>query len=113
VRKSSGAGAVGVERWGNERSDGGWTVGCDRAGVPVPSRPHVVHPDRATRPLTVLLRVHPGAAAGGSVAGTAEVVDTGDVVPVAGVDDLLALLARLAAADAADVPDHPPPTSPT
>jgi hypothetical protein len=58
-----------------------------------PSRPAA----RSTRPLTVVLRVVPEAAADGRIAGRLEVVDTGESVPIRSVDDLVAALRELAA----------------
>ncbi len=55
---------------------------------------------RQTRPITVILRVVPGAALDGRLAGRVEIVDTGDSVPVRDVNELLALLARIAAEQA-------------
>lgn len=46
--------------------------------------------------MTVLLRVLGPAASEGEVVGHAEVVDTGEKVPLRGVDDLFVLLRRLA-----------------
>lgn len=51
---------------------------------------------RRTRPITVVLRVVPGAAIDGRLAGRVEVVDTGESVPVRNADELMELLTRLA-----------------
>lgn len=59
-----------------------------------------VPPPRATprtRPITLILRVVPGAARDGRIAGRVEVVDTGESLPVRTADDLVDLLTRLAA----------------
>ena len=79
--------------------DGRWTVPTDSGPVPTPSLPPhlgVSERSRSTRPLSVVLRVVPAAAADGRLAGRAEVVDTGESVPIRNVEDLLALLQRLA-----------------
>jgi hypothetical protein len=46
--------------------------------------------------VTVLLRILGPAASDGALVGHAEVVDTGERVPLRDVDDLVALLRRLA-----------------
>lgn len=51
---------------------------------------------RQTRPITVILRVVPGAAIDRRLAGRVEVVDTGESVPVRNTDELMDLLTRLA-----------------
>ena len=50
----------------------------------------------STRPVTVIVRALPAAARSGRIAGLVEVVDTGDVVPVADTAELVALILRLA-----------------
>lgn len=57
---------------------------------------------RPTRPLTIIVRVVPQAAAEGRLVGHVEVVDSGDIVHIAGVGQLLDLLRRLAELDVAD-----------
>lgn len=54
-------------------------------------------PARLTRPITVILRVVPAAARDGRIAGSLEVVDTGESIPVRSVADLMEIVARLAA----------------
>lgn len=48
------------------------------------------------RTVSLLLRLHPDAAAAGELTGTVEVVDTGDCVPVRNADELRALVCALA-----------------
>jgi hypothetical protein len=76
--------------------DARWTPAAhDRlvSTPPIPPRPVVVAP---TRPLTVVLRAVPSAAIEGRLAGRAEIVDTGESVPIRNVGDLMDLLVRLA-----------------
>jgi hypothetical protein len=80
-------------------TDARWTGGRhDRRVTPqVPPRPLI---ERRTRPLTVVLRAVPNAAIEGRLAGRAEIVDTGESIPIRNVGDLMDLLARLAAEQA-------------
>jgi len=53
------------------------------------------HGPDATRPVSLLVRFLPTAADEGRLAGHAEVVDTSEIVPIAGLDDLITLVRRL------------------
>jgi len=67
----------------------------------VPSRPPAGTGPR-TRPITVIIRALPGPACERRIVGQAEIVDTGEVVPVADIDDLIAVLHRLGIETAED-----------
>lgn len=64
-----------------------------RQTVHAPNRPST------SRPLTVIVRALPRAAIEGRVAGEVEIVDTGEIVHIAGIDQLVDLLQHLATAE--------------
>ena len=72
------------------RSDGRWT--CEAHSEHVAD--FVQRTGRST--VTLMLRLLSRSAEDGAIVGHAEIVDTGEVVAVQDVDDLLALVRRLA-----------------
>ena len=60
-------------------------------------------PNRPTRPLTIIVRAVPHAAAEGRVVGHVEIVDSGDIVPIADVGELVDLLRRLAESEGVEL----------
>lgn len=83
--------------------DARWTHGAEYVSVsnPVSPPPRVDEAvsrarSASSRPITLVLRVVAEAARDGRLAGRAEIVDTGEIVPIRTADELLDLIRRLA-----------------